>query len=402
MIRRRKPRYYKGEFRDVFSLIFTGQTAKGQDIALFENKFAEYVGTKFAVSTCSGRDALSLILDALKLERGDEVIMPAYTLKDLVDLVIAKGLVPKLVDVEKKSFNMDPQLISAHITPKSRVIIATHLFGVPCDMEKITSIAKKYGMAVIEDCAHALGATIDGKHVGSIGDAAFFSFETIKGINTFGGGMATTNNESIIKHIKSALESYPYKSYGILTKILFSYAEDLLMNSPAYPVLIRFLAGKKTSGIISRFYLSTRRSARAKKSRFTNLQAFLGLRQLGDLEYKNKLRNNAADRLIKRLGDNISFQDISVQGDRIFYFFVIRLSSYNGAIEDIRRKLVKRGIDSGVKGEITDNCALYLNLEEEYPVVKGVYESSIQLPLYDDMTDREATIIADALSEALT
>lgn len=402
MIRRRKFRYYKSELKDILGIILSGQISIGGYTKTFEDKFAGYIGTEFAVSSCSGRDALSLILDALKLQDGDEIIMPAYTLKELIDLILAKKLVPKLVDVDENSFNMDPQLIAAQITSRSRVVIATHIFGVPCDMKKIMDEAKKYGLIVIEDCAHALGASVDGKHAGSIGDAAFFSFETIKGINTFGGGMITTNNENIFLHVKSAVEKYPAGSFGILFKILFSSLEDLLIKSPAYPILIKFLAGKKTSEIISKAYLATHRSTRVKRTRFTNLQAFVGLKQLGLFDDKNKLRDKAARCLMKRLKNDVLFQDSQARGDRIFYFFVIRLNGYNGTIEDLRRRLVKKGIDSGIKGEITDNCALYLNVPEKYPLTKEVYESLIQLPLYDDMIDREMIKIADALNEVLT
>ena len=158
MIRRRNPRFYKGELRDILKLIFTAQVADGEYLELFEKKFAEYTGTKFALATCSGRNGLDLLLDTLNLNKGDEVLMPAYTLKDLVYLIKAKGLEPRLVDIESDSFNMNPALIESSITQKTKVILATHIFGLPGNMKGILDMAKKHDLKVIEDCAHAAGA----------------------------------------------------------------------------------------------------------------------------------------------------------------------------------------------------------------------------------------------------
>ncbi len=402
MVRRRRPRYYKSELKDILKTIFSGQISGGKHTALFEDKFAEYIGTRFALATCTGRSALSLILDALELKEGDEIIMPAYTLKDLIELVKGKGLAPKLVDVEKDSFNLDPNLVLAQITHRTRAVIATHLFGLPCDIEKIVKIANQYNIAVIEDCAHSLGATLKGRRTGSFADAAFFSFETIKGINTFGGGMVTTNNEKIAQKVKASLGKYPASGRGILGKILFSYLEDLLIRSPAYPVLIRAFRSEGTAKAMGSLYLSMHSVARINKARFTNLQAFLGLRQLDLLEKRNKNRTDAARELEKRLNKYALLQRGRTPGDRIFYFFVIKLIPGTGKIEEIIKRLIDKGVDAGIRNEITDNCAKYLNQEDRYPITKEIYESSIQLPLYDDMSEREIVAITDALNKVLT
>lgn len=402
MVRRRNPRYYQGEFQDILQAIFSGKMSSGSYTALFEKKFAEYIGTKFALATCSGRNALGLLLDAFELKEGDEVIMPAYTLKDLVRLIKEKGLVPKLVDIEKESFNIDPHLIPREITSRTRAIIATHLFGLPSDMEKILEVAKQYNLTVIEDCAHALGARLKGRRLGALADAGFFSFETIKAINTFGGGMITTNNEKIIENIKSKLENYPAHNFGLIGKIFFSYLEDLLIKSPLYPLAVSAFMNRRAAKIVSSIYLSMHNVTRIKKVRFSNLQATLGLRQLASLEQRNELRDGLAGELEKKLNKQVSYQTSPNSEDRIFYFFVIKLLKSGCAIEEVRKKLMVSGIDSGIKNEITDNCAKYLGQEERFPVAGEIYERALQLPLYDNMTVKELDSIAGALNRILT
>lgn len=402
MIRRRNPRYYKGEFKDILGAIFSNRIASGDDTDLFEKKFAQYIGAKFAIATCSGRNALSLLLDAFGLKEGDEVIMPAYTLKDLVYLIKEKGLIPKLVDIEKDSFNINPQLIPGQITPKSKVILATHIFGLACDMEKILEIAKKYNLIVIEDCAHALGTRLNKKPVGSYADAAFFSFETIKAINTFGGGIIVTNNEKITQNVKDSIKNYPNKNYNLPAKIFFSYLEDLAIKSPFYPLIVRAFMNKITTKIISKIYLSVHNTTRVKKTRFTDLQALLGLKQLDFVDSRNKLRKSIADKLKNKLAEGILLQEAVILGDRTFYFFVIKLLNPKYAIEEFRRELIAQGLDCGIKNEITDNCAKYLGQEERFPITKEIYESTLQLPLYDNLTDEEVSKIAGILNQVIT
>lgn len=398
MIRRRNPRFYQGEWKDILTLLFSGKVTKGEYINLFEKRFAQYIGTKFAIATSSGRSGLEMLLGTLELKEGDEVIVPAYTLKDLIYLIKAKGIVPKLVDIERSSFNINPDLVESKITKNTRVIIATHLFGLPCNMEKILDIAKKYNLRVIEDCAHALGAQFKDKKVGSLGNAAFFSFEVLKSINTFGGGMITTDDEEMARKVRQRLKQYPFGAQRILNKILFTYIEYLIIKSPLYPLLMSLFIYKTTAKMISKMYLFLHRKTRINYLRFSNLQAILGLRQLDSLDESNKKRDGIAMQIEKKLPKNILLQKSGCTENRIFYFFITKIPS-NKNIEKIKKEFIKYRVDVGIKDEITDNCADILKESNDYPITREIFNSNLQLPMYDGLKKREVIIIASALNK---
>ncbi|MCZ7584536.1 MAG: DegT/DnrJ/EryC1/StrS family aminotransferase [Deltaproteobacteria bacterium] len=120
------------------------------------------------------------------------MIVPAYTLAELLPLMRAHGLRPVAADIEPEGFNVDVKSVEAHITPNTKAILATHLFGAPCDIEALCALASARGLHVVEDCAHGLGATVNGRKAGTFGTAAFFSFEVNKALPTYGGGMVVT------------------------------------------------------------------------------------------------------------------------------------------------------------------------------------------------------------------
>lgn len=400
MIPRRRPRFYNGELRDILFLLLRRKAGDGKYIEIFERQFAEYIGTRFAIVTCSGRNAMDLLLDSLNLQNGDEILLPAYTLKDLIYIIKQKGLVPKLVDIEKDSFNINPDLIEKEITDRTKVIIATHIFGLPCNIEKILEIAKKYDLKVIEDCAHAAGAKYKGKMAGSWGIGGFFSLETTKPINTFGGGIITTDDPSLYFSIKEKIKSYPICPRKLLAKILSSYIEHLIIMSCLYRLLNLFFMFKASTRIISRLYLSFHSSSRVEYSRFTNLQALIGLRQLADLDRRNTKRNRLAQKLTNALNSIVMPQKSGFDKDRIFYFYVININRTED-LESVRRKFLIKGIDVGIMGEITDNCSILLNHQKRYPAVDNIYKKALQIPIYDELTERKINLIAGTVNKIL-
>jgi len=397
MIPRRNPRFYKGELKDILSLIFEKKVGEGKYIEMFEKKFAEQIGTKFAIATCSGRNAMDLLLESLDLSKGDEILMPAYTLKDLIQVIKQRGLVPKLVDIEEDSFNIDPNAIEERITDKTKVIIATHMFGLPCNIEKISDIANKHDLVLIEDCAHAAGAKFKDKSAGSFGRAAFFSFEVTKPINTFGGGAITTGDDALYAAIKEKIKNYPIHSRKLVSKILFTYIEHLIIKSPFYRLLNLLFMFKFTTVIISKLYLFLHKQSRVEYSRFTNLQALLGLKQITSLSFCNKKRNRSAWELTDKLGDKVQLQRSEFENNRIFYFYVVKMVNQNN-LESIRRRLSIKGVDVGIRGEITDNCALVTGNPEEYPVTDNTYNRALQLPIYDELRQKDIDFITNSIS----
>lgn len=177
-------------------------SSKGKFIEEFENKFAKYIGAKYAIATSSGTSALHLALVALGIGHKDEVIIPTLTFASVANTVIYTGAKPVFIDSHPNYWCINPEKIEDKISKKTRVIIPVHLYGHPCDMDAIMKIAKNHDLYVIEDCAEAHGAEYKGKKVGSFGDIACFSFYGNKIITTGEGGMCLTNDEGLAEKIR--------------------------------------------------------------------------------------------------------------------------------------------------------------------------------------------------------
>lgn len=192
---------YFRQLQDLFSACdFIGSTAK--PVAAFEKDFAEYIGCKHAISVASGTDALLLALDALGIRHGDEVILPVFGFIATADVIIRLGGKPVFVDVDPVTFNIDPKLIEAAITPRTKAIIPVHLYGQSCDMAAIGEIAQRHNLAVVEDVAQACGTEYRGQMTGGIGTFGAFSFYPTKNLGAAGdAGMITTNDDDLAEKI---------------------------------------------------------------------------------------------------------------------------------------------------------------------------------------------------------
>lgn len=396
MIRRRRMRLYRGEFWDILKTLMTMGVSKGSHIGEFQKQFARYIGVNYAFATCTGRDGLSLILEALGLEEGDEVILPAYTLKDLIFLIQHKGFIPVLVDIDKDTYNIDPTLIERAISRKTKVIVATHMFGSPCDIEKITNMAKRYDISVIEDCAHAAGAEYKGRKVGSFGKAAFFSFEAFKPINTFGGGMVTTDDADIAAYIGNKINKLPYDGKNVIFKIFYTYFEHFILFSPIYFFISFLMKSEYFSRIISKVYLFIHRVSRPHRFRYSNLQALMGLKQLKNLDKRNLLRRKKTADLANLLDSDIATPKTLPGAISTYYFFVIKTQFHS---KEIRKYLIGKGVDSSIGSEITDDCSQIL-CQDDCPLTKKVYRHALQIPLYEELNSRDIKNIAGAINNS--
>lgn len=176
-------------------------SSAGKYIRQFEEKFSEYCGVPFGVACSSGTTAIHLALAALGIGPGDEVIIPDFTLIVSANMVVLTGAKPVLVDVDRRTWCIDPNLIEEKITPRARAIMAVHMYGHPCDMEAIMALALRHNLYVIEDCAEAHGAEVNGKKVGSFGHASCFSFYGNKILTTGEGGMVVCKDEAIAERM---------------------------------------------------------------------------------------------------------------------------------------------------------------------------------------------------------
>jgi dTDP-4-amino-4,6-dideoxygalactose transaminase len=180
------------------------QFVLGRYVEELENKLARYVGTKHAVGVASGTDAILLSLKALGVGHGDEVITTSFSFFATADAIVNAGATPVFVDIEPRTFNLDPALIEPAITERTKAIVPVHLFGQCADMDPILEIAKKHNLRVVEDAAQAIGATYKGRKAGSMGDCGCISFFPAKNLGAYGdGGIVVTSDSDIADAVRA-------------------------------------------------------------------------------------------------------------------------------------------------------------------------------------------------------
>ncbi len=195
----------------VARVLDSGWYIRGQEVTAFENEFAAYIGVRFAIGVGSGTEALHLALRACGIGGGDEVITVSHTAVAGVAAIELCGATPVLVDIDLNTFTIDPNRIESAITQRTRAVIPVHLYGHPADMESIMSVAHRYELRVIEDCAQSHGAVYKGQTTGAWGDIAAFSFYPTKNLGTIGdGGMVVTNDPELAEQVR-LLQEYGWR-----------------------------------------------------------------------------------------------------------------------------------------------------------------------------------------------
>jgi len=184
-------------------VVHSGTYILGANVAALEAAAAEYLGTKYSVAVNSGTDALHLALAAVGIGAGDEVITSPFTFAATVEAIEYIGATPVLVDIDRESYNIDPGLVEAAVTPATRAIMPVHMFGLPADMGAVTDIARKHELLVVEDCAQSFGAALDGRRVGSLGNAGAHSFYPTKTMGCLGdGGLVSTDDADVDRRLR--------------------------------------------------------------------------------------------------------------------------------------------------------------------------------------------------------
>lgn len=292
---------------------------RGSFINKFERNFAKYIGVDSAFSFGAGRMAFYVILKAIGIGKGDEIILPAYTCSVVSNAIIYCGAKPIYVDINSKTFNIDVVKIEEKINSQTKAIMVQHTFGLPVDMDKLTEIAKRHNIRVIEDCAQALGAEYKGKKVGVFGDAAFFSFELSKVITTGWGGMAVTNDSSIKEKLEEEQRKTLFldlrKTRKIAWQIIFSYflyhpwnywwGKFLLMILYKIGIFLPSIKEEERQGKKPSNYPHP----------LSNIQSRLGLSQLDKINKINEKRIKIAqlyNQLLKKLGIFINETDAKI------------------------------------------------------------------------------------------
>jgi dTDP-4-amino-4,6-dideoxygalactose transaminase len=367
---------------------------KSKEIYKFEKAFAKYIGVKHAIVVSNARTGLYLLLKVLNVTKNKEIILSSYNFPVISNVIASIGAKPVFVDVDPKTYNIDPKLIEKRITKKTKAIIVTHIEGLPCDLNPILKIAKKYNLKLIEDCAHSLGAEYKGKKVGSFGDAAIFSFGKGKHLNTFGGGMITTNNSEIAVAVRKEIKSFrPQTNFQIIKKVVSNIGISIFTNPPfsnfiVYPLIL--LTSFLNIDLITKFFEDKTPFIPEKYSiKYSNFQAAVGIQQLKSIERKIKKRIKIAKILDKRLNKKIKRQ-IPLKNTRHVYLnYSIEVSNR----EAIRKKLLLHGIDT--QPTWMKSCC------HSCPVSNKLEKTVLYLPIYESLSRDEIEYIIKTFNKII-
>ena len=337
-------------------------SSAGHFIGEFERGFADACGSKHAVATNNGTTALHLILAALNIGPGDEVIVPVLTYIATANAVRYCGAEPVFVDVEPDTMNMDPRLFEAAITPRTRAVIPVDLYGHPADMVAITRIADRHGLAVVEDSAEAHGAEIRGERVGSFGLATAFSFFGNKIITTGEGGAVTTDDD-------------------------------------AFAARLRLLRGQGMD--LARRYWFTDVGF---NYRMTNIAAAIGLAQLERFEESLTRRDLIAKQYDDLLGNvpRLALPGKRPEVRRVNWLYTVTIEG--GSVEQrdrLIRDLAADGIETRPVFHPLHHLPPYLQPDVSYPVAERLGATGISLPTHLGLTEGDIKKVCDALGRRL-
>jgi len=377
-----------GDERVVWDAFTRGEAVEGPAIREFEAAFANYHNSKYATTSSYGRMAFLYILRALNLPEQSEIIFPALTFWVVPEMVRREGLRPVFVDVDSGTFNIDPSKIEAALSERTRVIVPTHLYGQPCAMDEIMALAEKHNLIVIEDCAQAVGALYRGRCVGTFGRASFFSFQLLKGINTYGGGLALTNDSRIAASIRQQAEAEPAPTVKDLQRrFLLGYVARTSVSPKAftfsgYPIqAAASLFGQHD--LYQHVWEKIRpldRLPRIYNQKYSNVQALLGLRALSKLdEFNARCREHAA-MYTRGLSDHRYIETPKIVPDTnpVYYQYSIYVTDPVAT----RKRAIRRGIDlETTHVDVCPNLKLFEEFSTDCPGA-GRTEEVLQLPVY--------------------
>ncbi|HEV8129927.1 MAG TPA: aminotransferase class I/II-fold pyridoxal phosphate-dependent enzyme [Acidobacteriota bacterium] len=399
-------RHVPGTTGILIKTLQAGRAVQGPSIAEFERSFAAYHGMRHAVAASCGRMAFYYILKALNLPPQSEILFPALTFWVVPEIARINELKPAFVDVDPDTYNMDPTALAAAVTPQTRAVVPTHLYGQPCQMDAIMEIARKHQLLVIEDCAHAIGAAYQGQKTGTFGDASFFSFQTLKGLNTYGGGITVTNDGAWAQRIRELVEAEPWPSASQVIKRLWGGYLQRAFISPYGFTLSMFLAFYIASFFgdydLTRFIWEKIRPLEplpeSYRRRYSNAQAVIGLKMLENIDALNQKSRVHADRLTEGLKDiNAILPPRTIPGAfPVYYQYCIRVSDP----ATLRHRAIRRGVDVEIMHvDICTRLELFAPYSSRCPGAEST-EGCLQLPVYSGLRPEDVERILRVVREA--
>ena len=347
------------EYEDkAIEVLRSGWYILGKEVSAFEEEWAKYIGAKYCVGLASGLDALWISFRLLDIHEGDEVIVCANAYIACVMGITMNGATPVFVEPDQYD-NIDADKIEEAITPKTKAILAVHLFGQACDMTKIMDIAQKYNLRVVEDCAQSHGNKWKGQVVGSFGDVGCFSFYPSKGCGAFGdAGCITTNDEELAQKFKV------FRNYGSRVR----YQNEVV----------------------------------GANSRLDELQAGLLRVKLTHLEEFNRERNKIAGRYLNEIDNKLlRLPAIRPGADTTWHQFVVHVKE--GKRDALMAYLKEKDIGTIIHYPIPPHLSqayAYLGKKAgDYPIAEQYADEVLSLPMYNGMTEEEQTTVIKAINE---
>lgn len=341
-------------------------SSEGPFVKEFEEKFSSYLGSRYGIAVCNGTVALETALFAAGITKGDEVVMPTFTIISCAIAVLRLGAKPVLVDSEPDAWNMDVTQIEGKITDRTKAIMPVHIYGHPVDMDLVMELAEKYDLKVIEDAAEVHGALYNGKKAGAIGDVGSFSFYANKIITTGEGGMVVTDDEETAERARS------YRN-------------------------LCFKPGR-------RFY----HTELGENFRMTNLQAAVGVAQLEQIdrfvEIKREMARKYSERLAGIPGIKLPVEKPGVKN--VYWMYAIELAEESGFdAERLAALLEDQGIATrpfflGLHEQpVFHDMGLFVG--ERYPVAERIARQGLYLPSGLTITDEQISVVITLIREAL-
>jgi len=340
--------------RDVLE---SGVFILGRNVAALEAEIAAYLGVRYAVGVASGTDALLLVLRALGIGSGDEVLVPAYTFFATAEAVSLCEARPIFIDVDPDTYCLQPAQLDAYVTPRTKAIIPVHLYGHPVDMDQVRDVATARGLKVVEDNAQAIGATYRGRKTGTFGDAGCLSFFPSKNLGAYGdAGMIVTNDPGLDETVR-ALRTHGWKQ---------KYDPQTIGTN----------------------------------SRLDELQAAVLRVKLRHLERWTEARRRIAARYRDLLQEEaIGLPHEAPEVRHVYHLFVIRVAERNA----VRRRLSELGVASGIYyPKPLHRLIPYQerSISAMYPVADRAAEETLAIPIYPEMTDDDVCRVAEAVRDA--
>lgn len=350
-----KPMIGAEEKSAVVEVLDSGILAQGKKVAEFEQQFAKFIGVQHAIATSNGTTALHAALLAHGIKAGDEVITSPFSFVATANAIRMCNATSVFVDIDEKTFNINPDLIEAAITSRTKAILPVHLFGFPAAMDKIRSLAKKYNLAVIEDACQAHGAEFQGQKVGSFGTGCF-SFYPTKNMTTGEGGMITTNDDKIAAKLRKIINHGSEKKY---------YHESIGYNY-----------------------------------RMMDIAAAIGIEQLKKLPAFNQKRRENASYLNRKLQETSGIV-LPPEENHVFHQYTIRIT--DGKRAEIKEFLEKQGVATAIF------YPLPIHRQEAYPeyhsfafpIAEKACREVLSLPVHPTLTIEDLNLISTTLKEAL-